>query len=453
MGSPPAPTPVAYPVNDTSRSEAERAYLQQLTDFAAKQDLTQDLREYVRNVTIAFTVFAGVFVALRFLARYRQAARVGLDDWLMVAAFAVLIGNMAMNLVLIQMGLGLHSGALALPELQKLNEVRKSTTWGEGWSVPCWLTLSQTLVPAEIIYVTGVNLYKLSLLCFYFRVFPVRSVRLGGYICGGISTAWNIACILAATWQCTPRERLWMPWLDGTCINLFLTQLCISVPSILCDIAILCLPLPHVMRLKTNRLQRILLLFIFLLGSYVVFTSIYRFRIYLDYTTDDVPWSLADPCAWNIIEISSGIVSACLPTLVSLFVAFPYYVVANSESSRAPSSAISGNQPGCQPRAAAPKAPSPSQREKGAPPSSPSAGRVAAARPTAATPSTPKARAGTGWLRRTTSRHTRATTWSWCPSMPPATSTSRSMRARLEMEAADGPGGGGAMRSGMLSGT
>ena len=175
----------------------------------------------------------------------------------------------------------------------------------------------QTIVGAEIIYVTGVNLYKLSLLFFYFRVFPVRSVRLGGYACGGLSTAWNIACILAATWQCTPRERLWMPWLPGTCINLFLTQLCISVPSILCDIAILCLPLPHVLRLKTNLLQRILLMVIFLLGSYVVFTSIYRFRIYLYYTTDDIPWTLADACAWNVIEISSGIVSACLPTLVS----------------------------------------------------------------------------------------------------------------------------------------
>jgi hypothetical protein len=142
-------------------------------------------------------------------------------------------------------------------------------------------------------------------------------VRLGGYICGGVSTAWNIACILAATWQCTPRQRLWEPWLEGTCIDLFLTQLCISVPSILCDIAILCLPLPHVLRLKTNLFQRALLVFVFSLGSYVVFTSIYRFRVYLSYTTDDIPWSLADPCAWNIIEISSGIVSACLPTLVS----------------------------------------------------------------------------------------------------------------------------------------
>lgn len=159
-------------------------------------------------------------------------------------------------------------------------------------------------------------MYKLSLLFFYFRVFPLRQVRLGGYICGGISTAWCVACILAATFQCTPRERLWQPWLPGTCINLFLTQLCISIPSILCDIAILCLPVPHVLRLKTNLTQRILLMFVFLLGSYVVFTSIYRFRIFLLYTADDIPYTLANGCAWNVIEISSGIVSTCLPTLV-----------------------------------------------------------------------------------------------------------------------------------------
>jgi hypothetical protein len=248
----------------------------------------------------------------------------------------------------------------------------------------------QTLVGAEIIYVTGVNLYKLSLLFFYFRIFPVRSVRLGGYICGGISTAWNIACILAATWQCTPRERLWKPWLEGTCINLFLTQLCISIPSILCDIAILCLPLPHVLRLKTNLLQRILLMIIFLLGSYVVFTSIYRFRVYMDYTTDDVAYSLAVPLAWNIIEISSGIVSACLPTLVSALSLLAFFGSGQTNPLRDPSSAISGSPPGHPPRVA----PRPPPRNQKARPSSPSAGRGAAK--STATPSSPtEARSGT----------------------------------------------------------
>lgn len=134
---------------------------------------------------------------------------------------------------------------------------------------------------------------------------------------GGLSTCWNVAGVFAAAFQCTPRVKIWEPWVDGYCINIFLVQLLVSVPSIICDIAILCLPLPHVLRLKTNLTQKIFLVFMFMLGSYVVFTSIYRFTVYLGYSPKDIPFTLAVPVAWNVIEISSGIVSSCLPTLVS----------------------------------------------------------------------------------------------------------------------------------------
>lgn len=126
--------------------------------------------------------------------------------------------------------------------------------------------------------------------------------------------------MFAAAFQCTPRVKIWEPWVDGYCINIFLVQLLVSIPSILCDIAILCLPLPHVLRLKTNLTQKIFLVIMFMLGSYVVFTSIYRFSVYLGYSPKDIPFTLAVPVAWNVIEISSGIVSSCLPTLVSCLI-------------------------------------------------------------------------------------------------------------------------------------
>lgn len=73
--------------------------------------------------------------------------------------------------------------------------------------------------------------------------------------------------------------------------------------------------------------QKIFLVVIFMLGSYVVFTSIYRFIVYLSYSQTDVPYSLAIPVAWNLIEISSGIVSSCLPTLVWTHLSvFPFLV-------------------------------------------------------------------------------------------------------------------------------
>ncbi|KAF9871186.1 hypothetical protein CkaCkLH20_11355 [Colletotrichum karsti] len=283
-----------YPFNDTSIDEPQREYLKKLADFAEDQNLDEDLRSYVRGITIAFTAFAAFVVGLRFLARHLQAARYLIDDYTMLFALVLLVGNMVMNLILVDHGIGLHSGRLSLQELQFLD---------------------RTMIGAEILYVNGVNVYKIALLLLYLRIFPMKEVRKGAWICGSLTSLWTFACVIAASIQCLPLNTLWEPWKPGTCINLFLTQLCIAIPSIIVDIAILYLPIPHVLKLQMNKAQRILVLFTFLLGSYVVFCSIYRFRIFLLYTKDDVPYSLAQGLAWNIIEISSGIVSACLPTL------------------------------------------------------------------------------------------------------------------------------------------
>jgi rhodopsin domain-containing protein len=123
MGASMSSTPVTYPVNDTTIPEPERTYLEKLADNAAKQDFSQDLRGHVQHLSVAFTVFAAVFVALRFLTRYRTSARIGTDDWLIILSMAVLVGNMVMNFMLVRQGLGLHSGALTLAELQRLDQV------------------------------------------------------------------------------------------------------------------------------------------------------------------------------------------------------------------------------------------------------------------------------------------------------------------------------------------
>ncbi|KAK8047014.1 hypothetical protein PG996_015078 [Apiospora saccharicola] len=284
----------SYVARRYDEAVAKAAYMQHMAEVAATQDLSEDIRERSRWLTIGFTLFATAVVAMRFMARRRQGAKLLIDDWLIVVTLVLCYGNMAMNIVLIDQGVGLHTGALSTAQLQKLNE---------------------TLVGAEILYVTGVNMYKIALLYLYFRLFPTRDIRIGSYILGGFSCVWNLGCIFAATFQCLPREKLWQPWIQGGCIDLFLTQLAISVPCMMLDIAILCLPMRHVWNLKTNLTQRVFLTIIFLLCSYVVFTSIYRFVIFLQYNNDDNTYTLGDGIAWNVIEIASGIISACLPTL------------------------------------------------------------------------------------------------------------------------------------------
>ncbi|KAK8066779.1 hypothetical protein PG997_013526 [Apiospora hydei] len=264
---------------------AKAAYVQHMAEVAATQDLSEDIRGRARWLTVGFTLFATVVVAMRFIARRRQGAKLLIDDWLTVVTLVLCYGNMAMNMIFTQ----------GSPEAD--------------------IVSAKTLVGAEILYCTGVNMYKIALLYLYFRLFPTRDIRLGSYILGGVSCAWNVACVFAAAFQCLPREKLWRPWLPGGCIDLFLTQLAISVPCMLLDVAILCLPMRHVWNLKTNLTQRVCLTVIFLLGSYVVFTSVYRFVIFLQYNNDDNSFTLGDGIAWNVIEIASGIISGCLPTL------------------------------------------------------------------------------------------------------------------------------------------
>ncbi|KAH8666212.1 hypothetical protein BGZ61DRAFT_365547 [Ilyonectria robusta] len=274
---------------------AKQAFLDHMADVAASQDLHQNQAPRVRRTAIAVTSLAGMFVVLRLLARLRQRVSFHTDDWLIIMSFWGLVANLAITLVLLHQGLGRHSGALTLAETQ---------------------ILLKTLIGAELLYVYVLGLLKMSILFFYNRIFPVRDMKIGSRICGGVTLAWTLACTLAVLLQCRPMTKMWEPWLQGTCINTFVMQLVVSFLNILIDSSILLLPMPQIWKLHMKTSQKISLIAIFSVGSFAVFTSIFRFRVYWLYDGDDMSYTLAEACSWNIIEISSGVMSACLPSLV-----------------------------------------------------------------------------------------------------------------------------------------
>jgi hypothetical protein len=118
-------------------------------------------------------------------------------------------------------------------------------------------------------------------------------MRIGCYILGAISMAWNVGLLGVAEGQCIPMKKNWEPWVDGRCINMRVTFLAVSIPNIITDLAILSLPLPHVWKLQTTFIQKLSLSAVFLLGSFVVFCSIYRFTVYLNYDPSDMPCKCA----------------------------------------------------------------------------------------------------------------------------------------------------------------
>ena len=110
-----------------------------------------------------------------------------------------------------------------------------------------------------------------------------------------------------------------------------------GVTNLLTDVMILCLPMPMVLFLHTNRTQKLILTGIFFAGVLVSPTHLYSFKREVVLTASlsrsvcagsivrivqlnqingfDVTWELRNVFIWTSVEPSIGILSACLPTM------------------------------------------------------------------------------------------------------------------------------------------
>ncbi|KAI5858040.1 hypothetical protein BZA05DRAFT_470865 [Tricharina praecox] len=263
-------------------------------DTASEVDLSESRQGELRTTVYSITILAAVFVALRFAARVQRGATFGIDDWMLVVALVFLFGLASLCLLLIHYGMGLHAGALSPYELTQI---------------------LKTLVAQEVFYVTTNGLIKVSLLLMYCRIFTFERIKWPVLVCGFLAVGWSGSIVFVSVFQCNPVRKAWNPFMPGECIALKTAFIATGVPNIVTDILILCVPAPLVWGLNTTMPRRLSLLFIFSLGSFVVFASIYRFITIFDFETSDTSWTLAKAVIWCLVECSAGVISACLPTL------------------------------------------------------------------------------------------------------------------------------------------
>ncbi|KAK8102341.1 integral membrane protein [Apiospora sp. TS-2023a] len=277
--------------NDTA---AREAFGSALAAASHLQDQSEELCGQTRALVIIITALATLFVVLRFLGRYKHGMYIGADDWTCLLALVLLYVNFAVHLVLISMGVGMHTSGMTVDHIESLSKV---------------------LFAGELLYVTSINTYKISLLFFYWRTFPVRLMKIGGLLLGIFSVLWTFTAVFVISLQCLPVSKVWQPWAEGVCTELLHTEPAMASLNIACDIAILCLPLRPVLGLKINTAQKSFVIGTFLLGSYVCFTSCYRLAMFFKFDPNDPTYTLAEAQAWDVVEMASGIISACLPTL------------------------------------------------------------------------------------------------------------------------------------------
>ncbi|KAF2088462.1 hypothetical protein K490DRAFT_2949, partial [Saccharata proteae CBS 121410] len=254
----------------------------------------ETMQPWATASVIAVTVLAFVFVVLRFVARWERKAKLGGDDWLIICSMALLVVVVGFIMGMVHYGMGLHADTLPT------NNV---------------VMVAKYLMIAEILYVINLVLTKISILYMYYRLFPLRAMKRWSWAIGGFCIAWVITIVFVFIFLCVPIQKMWYTTLPGHCVNQVGTWCANAASTILTDCAILVLPMPHVWRLQVDKTQRVLLVIMFALGFFVVFTSAYRFAVLLTYDAADSTWTLTWTVVWTAIEISAGIISACLPTL------------------------------------------------------------------------------------------------------------------------------------------
>ncbi|PYI05217.1 hypothetical protein BO78DRAFT_470775 [Aspergillus sclerotiicarbonarius CBS 121057] len=253
-----------------------------------------DLQQWATATTAAVTVLAFISVCLRVISRLERKQKLWWDDWMIIFSMAWNFLVVGFIFGMIHEGMGIHADKLSDTNI---------------------IMIAKFLVVAEILYVFNLVWTKLSILLMYYRIFHFPYFKKWAYAIGTFVILWVICITFLFIFICVPVQKLWYPSLPGHCISQVGTWIANATSTIATDLIILFLPLPQVWKLQLRLSEKIALTIAFGLGFFVIFASAYRFTVLFSYTSLDSSYTLAPTVGWTAIEMSAGIVSACLPTI------------------------------------------------------------------------------------------------------------------------------------------
>lgn len=174
---------------------------------------------------------------------------------------------------------------------------------------------------AESFYLAVLALAKISILCFYLRIFPNPRFRLLTRVVMGWVGLSGVASLLCQVLQCVPVAFVWEGWKKGefgphACLDLEALTYASAGSNIAQEVAILCMPLPIVARLRIPLRARLGAAVMFSLGVFVLATSCAR--LWTIYSFGDSPnptWDSVDIMVWSGVEASISIMVPNLPAI------------------------------------------------------------------------------------------------------------------------------------------
>jgi len=251
--------------------------------------------------TSVFVALATVAVGLRIYARNIMSARMGADDYFIIAALVFCYGELIITIIT-----GAHGG---------VNTIRISPFASGTWFVKMLWVEPFLVSPA-------LALVKISILLFYKRIFDVvKRLHIACNIMITIIILWAVAILIVQFTMARPISGVWDLTGNFLVINYDAASLSFAGISIGLDLATLCLPIPVIYKLQMKAKQKFFVAGIFWLGLFCVIAGSLRFY-YGEQELNESFNSLNDNryklvtkvYTWDRIEPCASIICACLPT-------------------------------------------------------------------------------------------------------------------------------------------
>ena len=123
------------------------------------------------------------------------------------------------------------------------------------------------VIATEIFYNAAITTIKLSILLLYSRLFPFPHLkRIIWGVSGFVVTCW-LTIILLTIFQCRPIRAAWDISVKGHCLKLNVAYIVLGTCNTITDMIALCLPMPLIWRLQTDKPRKVQLICVFSLGG------------------------------------------------------------------------------------------------------------------------------------------------------------------------------------------
>ncbi|KAK2031092.1 hypothetical protein LX32DRAFT_557779 [Colletotrichum zoysiae] len=246
-------------------------------------------------------------LCLRLYVRFFVVHKTWWDDWLMIAAtiFCTLV-TMCTILATQRYGWKLHVWDLTPVQMRQGRQISIAT---------------QTL------FLFASSLSKLSILASYLRIAPLGSLfrRLTWVAIAAIFVLLSVFFIMLWT-QCLPAWHYWDLFVGNrNCLDEWPLLAAQSISTVATDVIVYLLPIPTLCRLRLPAAQRLVLIFLFSLGIFVVVAGVMRIYWihYVEKETYDVTWVGVDLWIWTTLEANLAVVCGCVPVLRRLLPVMP----------------------------------------------------------------------------------------------------------------------------------